>query len=79
MFDPNKRYDDMTPLEQVVYHVLKGSIDPTKPVSVCVAVSNADDMGKQYYHEEIYSEGLNDFVIRADGSVELWHNKGYEI
>lgn len=43
-------------------------------VRLCVALSSPSD------EEENIAEGqLNDFVLRQDGTLELWVNTGYEI
>ncbi len=43
-------------------------------IKVCIALSSPGEDP-----ELIFEEDFNDCVLRSDGTLEIWHNKGWEI
>ena len=55
--------------EKILNLILK-----SKQIKICIALSGPNDD-----IENILCETINDFSLSPDGTLELWHNNGYEI
>ena len=49
-------------------------IKRAKTIKIAIARSGPNDI-----KEDIVEANLNDFIFGQDGTLELWHNTGYEI
>ncbi len=62
------RWNKMSSIEKLADRLASG----WKPKKAIVCIAHGED-------GEVIEAAFNDFVLKRDGTLELWHNDGYEI